>query len=149
MARPMSAGVQRHLRDGLGKHDFKLLDTKDTYFVTFRRALQARRKQLIAQGCTTATRRADPVTEDDERRLWESNVFSGETATGLSYMMYFYNCKLFGFRAMDEHVNLMADQFVFGKSQDGSEFLRFKGRLSKTVIGAIEQSERKRHPTIC
>lgn len=116
----------------------KLLDPKDDKFCGFRQALNARRKSLFGDGIGTHTRQADPVTIEDERLLWESGALSDSTGQTLLYMMYFYNCKLFGFRALDEHTNLMADQFSFGQETNGDKYIRYEGRLSKTVNGAID-----------
>ena len=52
--------------------------------------------------------------------------------------VYFYNSKVFGLRAMDEHVNLQADQFTIGSDEYNCKFLQFQGRLSKTVTGNID-----------
>ena len=52
----------------------------------------------------------------------------------LSYSVYFYNCKVFGFWAMNEHVNLMAEQYEFGSDKD-SDFITSNCRISKNVQG--------------
>ena len=43
----------------------------------------------------------------------------------LSYSVYFYNCKVFCFRAMNEHVSLMVEQYEFGYDKDG-DFITFR-----------------------
>ena len=49
--------------------------------------------------------------------------------------MFFYNCQVFGFRAMNEHVNLMVEQYEFAKDKEG-EFLTFHEvvRMFKVVF---------------
>ncbi len=53
-------------------------------------------------------------------------------------MLSFYNYKVFGFRAMNEHVNLVVEQYDFGVNETG-EFIRFHGRVSKNVQGGLQQ----------
>ena len=75
--------------------------------------------------------------EDDEKALWDKNALSMTTSQGLSYVMYFYNSKVFGFRAKDEHTDLMAEQYTFGTEQDGRTYLQYHGRLAKNVTGSL------------
>ena len=103
----------------------------------FRDALDARRKRTFADGVGTKTKQADPVNEEDEKKLWSSGVFNTETSTGLSYIMYYYNCKLFGFRARDEHGSLQASQFQV-TYYNGRKCLEYNGRLAKNVTGNFE-----------
>ena len=55
-------------------------------------------------------KRADSLLPNDEQALWDSGVFNFDLSTGLSYIVFFYNCKIFGFRALDEHKQLDAFQ---------------------------------------
>ncbi|CAH1242524.1 Hypp6799 [Branchiostoma lanceolatum] len=69
-------------------------------------------------------KQADPLSCEDESRLWDSNTITTETSQGLSYGAFFYNCKLFGLRGMDEHQRLMLDQYKFGTDNNG-RYLRY------------------------
>ena len=99
----------------------------------FRDALGKRLKDLFSQGVGTCPKQADPLTPEDEDIFWKMGLFSLTTATGLSNAVYFYNEKIFGFRARDEHENLMAEQFKIGHELDGSKYLLFNGRLAKNI----------------
>ena len=113
-------------------------------FRTFRQALEKWTKELIGEteGVGVQVRHKDPVTVDDERMLWDTGTFNTNMAEGLSYCIYFYNSKVFGLRAMDEHVNLQADQFTIGTDEYNCKFLQFQGRLSKTVTKNIDSKAR-------
>ena len=87
------------------------------------------------------------MTEEDERQLWESGVFNTVTAVGLSYIMYFYNSKVFGFRAKDEHCELMAEQYTVKVSPKGDKYLQYNGRLTKNVTGSIFSKSTPRQVT--
>ena len=54
-------------------------------------------KELTNQGIGAQVKRADPVLSNDEQALWDSGVFNIDLSTGLSYIVFFYNCKIFGF----------------------------------------------------
>eukprot|EP00058_Branchiostoma_floridae_P002244 XP_002587732.1 hypothetical protein BRAFLDRAFT_94635 [Branchiostoma floridae] len=105
------SGLMRHFREDLNRHDMNFLDRSDIRFAEFRKALDAKMKELTAAGVGVTKRQADPLTTDDEDRLWESNTISLSTSEGMSYGVYFYNCKVFGLRAMDEHLNLLIEQY--------------------------------------
>ena len=51
--------------------------------------------------------------------------------------MFYYNCKLFGLRGMDEHRALCGEQFVLGKEL--GTFIEFHGRTSKNFSGGLNQ----------
>lgn len=82
--------------------------------------------------------RADPITDEDEDRLWESGVIGMNSARALSYGAFFYNCKIFGFRGGDEHRDLHTDQFRLTE-ENGQKVLTFYGRNSKNVQGGLKQ----------
>ncbi|CAC5365805.1 unnamed protein product [Mytilus coruscus] len=98
-------GLLRHCRD-MNVHDKNFLDQKDGRFAHFRRVLDAKMKDLLSKGLGTKVRRADPVSDDDEEKLWANGVFSTTNSSTLQYTVFFYNCKLFGLRGRDEHRNL-------------------------------------------
>lgn len=84
---------------------------KGNQFNDLHKSLDTKMKQLHAAdvGCKRSS--SDPVTMDDEIKLWQSGVFNRHTATGLSNAVFYYNGKLFGFRGFQEHVNCQASQF--------------------------------------
>ena len=45
-------------------------------------------------------------------------MFSFDNIQGLPYSEVFYNCKVFGLKRMDEHVQLMTDQFTRGSDEN-------------------------------
>ena len=82
---------------------------------------------------------ADPVSPDDEIRLWNSGVMNMSTSKGLSYVVFFYNCKTFEMRGNMEHKYLDACQFTFVSSDEASYIgLLFNGWNSKTFNGGLE-----------
>ena len=115
----ISTGLLRHFRNDLNRYDIKILSKDDVQFQSFRKALDSRMK-------------ADPLTVQDEEQLWSSGTIGFHSSKALSYLMYFYNCKVFGFRGMNEHVSLIAGLYEFGSDKDG-DFITFNGRISKNI----------------
>ena len=68
----------------------------------------------------------------DKEQLWCSGTIGFHSSKALSYSVYFYNCKLFGFRAMNEDVSLMFEQYELGSEKNG-DFTTFNDRVSKNV----------------
>ena len=128
-------GLLRHCRD-MNVNDKNFLDVKDGRFAPFRRVLDAKMKELLSQGLGTKIRRADPISDEDEEKLWANGVFGRSSSTTLQYTVFFYNCKLFGLRGRDEHRNLDCAQFEIGNDSTG-KFLRFLGRNNKTFKGGL------------
>ena len=104
---------------------------------TLRASLDAQSKTLIKGGIGARIVHKDSVTPEDEERLWSSGIFNTRSAKGLSYIVFFYNCKLFGFRGKDEHCELETSQFSFGQDERKCSYMDFYGRTSKTVTGAF------------
>ncbi|XP_066300880.1 zinc finger MYM-type protein 3-like [Branchiostoma lanceolatum] len=127
-------GLIRHFREELGSHDVNFLDKKDIRFAEYRKAMTARMKELKAEGVGFEKRQADPLTMEDEDKLWTSGTISTHTSMGLSHGVFFYNCKVFGLRGMDEHRRLQVEQYKFGSDVSG-RYIQYTGRISKNVQG--------------
>ena len=131
----IACGLLRHLRDE-NIHDMNFLDEHDHRFAVFRRVLDARMKELLSKGLGTKLRQADPILPDDEK-IWAQGVFGSHSSQAVQYTVFFYNCKIFGLRAYDEHRNLECSQFEIGQDDRG-KFVRFTGRSSKTYKGGLK-----------
>ncbi|VDH99612.1 Hypothetical predicted protein [Mytilus galloprovincialis] len=86
-------------------------------------------------------KRADPVSIDDEKILWEKGIFSMTTSEGLSFAVFYYNCKLFGFRGMDEHRDLDASQYKilidYTQNKRCLKFFVFRIRFRDSSVSAV------------
>ena len=130
------ASIQRHLEES-GHPGVAFFNEESPTFDILRKSLDARMKELTSQGYGINKKSAEPITQDMETKLWEDGIFSRETGTGLMNIVYFYNCKLFGLRAGDEHRSLIVDQYEFGTS-GGCEYMKLNGRSSKTYNGGLK-----------
>ena len=78
------------------------------------------------------TTSVDPITVQNEEQLWSSGTIGFYLSKELSYSVHYYNCEVFGFRAMYEHVSLMTGQYEFVSDKDGV-------KISKNVQEVLEQ----------
>ena len=134
--------IQRFLKDN-GRPDVNFFESP--VFDRLRKSLDARMKALSNQGYGVVRRQAQPITRDMENILWEKGIFSCITSMGLLNVVYFYNCKLFGLRAGDEHRALCIEQFSFNCT-NGDLYMQFTGRNSKTYQGGL--AHRKMAPKV-
>ena len=128
----ISCGLLRHFREDLKRFDLNILAKCKPEFQSFRNALDSRMKEMTAKSIGVKTNSASPLSEDDEKQLWDSGAVGFHTSKALSYGVFFYNCKVFGLRGMNEHVNLTVEQYEFGKDSLG-EYLVFTSRMSKNL----------------
>ena len=133
----LACRLVRHFRDELKRFDLNILSKDEPNFDSFRKALDSRMKEMSASGIGTKKQPADPLCNDDEAKLWSTGTVGLMSSKSLSYGMFSYNCKVFGFRTMNEHINLMEEQYEFRADQEG-EFLHFTGRLCKNVLGGLQ-----------
>ena len=94
-------------------------------------------KELTSEGVGVEKQSAQPLTKEMEEILWDKEIFTPETGIGLRNITFWYNYKLFGLQACDEHRNLEVSQYEIGEDEIGT-YLRFKGRSSKNYQGGLQ-----------
>ncbi len=68
-------------------------------------------KRLHGMGLGVSTKRAEPISSDEEAILWAKGLFGTHNASVLTNTVCFYNCKVFALRCYDEHRKLLREQF--------------------------------------
>lgn len=125
--------------------DLNFLKEDDYKFFYLRRCVDRRMQEVTENGVNIQKRQADPISIEDEEKLWVSEAFDMSSSDGLLAAVYYYNCKVFGLRSRDEHRSLSLDQFVFGEDSNG-KFIIFNGKTSKSNKGGLRHrkiSEKK------
>lgn len=89
----IAASIQRTIRDVHGRSDVNMFDFKDTHFTEFRKQLDSRMKELTNQGVGIHRNRADPVTDEDKMKLWDTGVIGYANAKSLSYAVFLTTVK--------------------------------------------------------
>jgi len=135
--------IQRHLREECKRPEINFLARNNYTFSEFLSTLDAVMKTLTAEGLGVV-RHTDNLCIDDEIKLWELGVINTTSAEGLSYGVFFYNCKVFGFRGLTEHKQLTADQYTVRYNYVGNPVLMYQEHVSKTTKGGL--NERKYSP---
>jgi hypothetical protein len=134
----IASGLLRYMRDN-NVVDKNFLDDSDQRFRNFRKTLDSKMKYLTSAGIGTETKQADPITEQDEETLWNTGQLGGSCAQSLLNTVFYYNCKLFGLRGMDEHRNLTCEQYTFGETNDGLRYIHYHGKNAKNLSGGLKQ----------
>ena len=129
-------GILRHLRES--GVSFNFCDEKDVRFHQLQRTLDARIKQLTKEGKGCQKKQAEPITPAKEHLLWTTGQLGDSTSQSMINTVFFYNTKLFGLRAMDEHRRLACEQFEVGEDNHG-KYIKFDGRSTKTLTGGLHQ----------
>jgi len=72
---------------------------------------------VLSEGLSLKNKQQEkqPVTEEEESKFWNSEVFGMKTAKALLNVIYFYNGKLFGLQG-GEHRDIRVGNFKIGKN---------------------------------
>ncbi|XP_048750403.2 uncharacterized protein LOC125662277 [Ostrea edulis] len=143
------SGLQRYLRNNCTGRIINFFKDNDLDFVELRRTLDGRMKYLTSQGIGIEKKRCDPVTVKDEIKMWDTGVFSLDTASGLSNAVFFYNGKTFGFRGMEQHKSCAAEQFEIGFDHENDrKYVKYTPRVTKNVQGGLKHRKIEIKPII-
>jgi hypothetical protein len=104
------------------------------------KSIRCQDERVVVPRLWNKLKQADPILPEDEEKIWEAQVFGMHSAQSLQYTVFFYNCKLFGLRAFDEHRSRECEQFEIG-SDNHRKYVHFIGRSNKTFKGGIKQMQ--------
>ena len=109
--------------------DFKLLyNTCDSLF-----------KELREEGHGSESKATEPITKQDEDKLWSSGVLSPSTPQGLLNAVFFLNGKNFALRGGAEHQCLKLSQISRDVSPEGKLRYTYTENCSKNRAGGFNQ----------
>ena len=103
------AGLQRVIKLEKG-HSFSFNIFSDTRFESFHNVFDHKFQKLHEQGIGAKSQHVSAITDDDEKKLWDSNILNLSTPSGLLNCVFFYNGKNLCLRG-DEHRKLRFSQF--------------------------------------
>ena len=121
-----------------GMHGINPLCPSDVAFGDFRATLDAEMKRLHGLGLGTTTKQAQPITPDEEALLWTSRQLGTHSAKSMLNSVYYYNCKVFGLRCIDEHRNLQCSQYMKRLDENGKLYLEYTDFGNKTNRGGLK-----------
>ena len=100
----IATAMQMYLQD----NNVEINIFKDVRFDGFRRALNNKMKTLNRQGFSKTPRKAEIITPEMEKTLWQQQILGDNNPTKLLWTVYFILGTHFCLRARDEHRNLRA-----------------------------------------
>ena len=74
--RDLVSGIQRHAREELQMRDINLLAEQSLC----KKALEARCRELTSKGCGVVKKQAQPITVDQEIKLWAEGLLGMDTS---------------------------------------------------------------------
>ena len=130
-------GILRHLRES-GRPDIDIF--KDSSFADFRATLDGEMKRLQSLGIGAKKRQAEPLTEEEEERLWQTGQLGEHSPQALLDTMLFMHGVYFALRSGQEHRNLRFDpaQVELIESPGQRAYLRYTEDISKNNPGGLK-----------
>ena len=98
----LCCGILRYARERESELDI----FRDTAFLPFQKTLDGEMKRLRAKGLGSAPKHTEPLTYDDEEKMWNEGVL-GDSSPKQLLETIIYMCGLyFAMRSETEHYNL-------------------------------------------
>ena len=135
----LCCGILRYVREV--KPDLDIF--KDQGFSEFRRTLDAEMKRLRSLGLGTTVKQAEPITNEEEDRLWSQRKLGSGTPQSLLDTMVFMCGLYFALRSGKEHRNLSVDQIKLVEPEDGVQHLVYTENVSKNNPGGLHNRKLK------
>ena len=109
-------------------------------FHGFKQALDGEMKRLQAGGAGIEKKRAQPITNEEEEKLWNEGVSGSHSPQSLLDTMIM--CGLyFALRSGQEHRNLQNQQLQLQEMEDGQLSLTYRENISKNNTGGIKHGK--------
>ena len=130
-------GILRHLRES-GRPNIDIF--KDSSFTNFRATLDGEMKRLQSLGIGAKKRQAEPLTEEEEERLWQTGQLGEHSPQALLDTMLFMHGVYFALRSDQEHRDLRFDpaQVELIESPGQRAYLRYTENISKNNPGCLK-----------
>ena len=132
------SGIMRFLRQSGRQLDL----FQDPAFQEFRTVLDSEMKHLKAAGLGSKTRKAEPLTEEEEELLWEKGILGDHTPQALLNTVFFHNGIYFALRSGNEHRQLRHRaskcQITIVERPGQRPFLQYVEDISKNNPGGLK-----------
>ena len=125
------ASFNRHLKNV--KYSKSIVEDRE--FEQTRKALDARSKLLKKEGRGNRPFAAEAISDDEVSVLYESNILGISSAEALINTVWLMNSIHFGLRGSDEHRQLCWSDVKLLRNADGTEYLEYCERQTKTRSG--------------
>lgn len=117
---------------------------KSPTFSGFQKTLDSEMKRLCSNGLGVKKRQAEPITNEEEKLLWEKG-FLGDSTPHILLDTMLYLCGIhFALRSGEEHRSLQLSQLELVSRPDGTAHLIYTENFSKNVAYCIAKSSQNR-----
>ena len=134
----MQAAFERYLKD----NSYPLSLMKDNQFLSSRKVLEGKARQLREKGMGKRPNKAQSLTQPEEEILWQSKQLGGDSPRSLLNTMWWLLSQHFGLRGRQEHHEMKVEDFIFQRDDNGIEFITFAEGLTKTRQGGLRVKPR-------
>lgn len=135
-------GIMRYLRQN-GQPDIDFF--RDPTFGEFKATLDAEMKRLQTKGVGSKKRQAEPLTEDEEEKLWGNHQLGAHTPQSLVNTIFFMCGVYFALRSGQEHRALRFEpsQIELVEREGERAYLKYTEDLSKNNPGGLKGRKNK------
>ena len=124
-------GIQRHLRIDIP--DISLFEWSTDTFKGFQLAYSKKIKEIQRKGITSKNRRAQAVSEEMEKRLWDLGAFGFQDSKSLINAVIYYTSKVFGLIAGEGLRKMDMKYLKFEKDNLGS-YVELDGEFAQAAL---------------
>ena len=139
------AGLLRYIREK--RPEINIF--KDHQYTGFRKTLDGEMKRLRSAGIGVKRKQAEPITIEEENKLWERGALGEHDPQTLLDTMLFLCGIHFALRSGQEHCNLRLSQFEVQNSEEGSDCLIYTENTSKNNQGGLAHRKIKQKMVTC
>ena len=127
-------GIMRHIRHNCGRPEIDFF--KDS---RFRSSLDAEMKRLQSAGIGSVKKQAEPLTIEEEERLWENKILGDHNPKALLNTMMYMTGLYFALRSGVEHRQLRhyPSQIELVENQGERAYLIYREDISKNHPGGL------------
>lgn len=135
-------GIMRFIRNN-GQPDVDFF--RDPAFGEFKSTLDAEMKRLQSQGIGSKKRQAEPLTEEEEERLWETKQLGAHSPQCLVNTILFMCGMYFALRSGHEHraLRFNPSQIELVEREGERAYLKYTEDLSKNNPGGLKGRKNK------
>lgn len=140
--RAFISSFDRYLR----KHDYSSTIIEGKEFKKTKEVLVAKQKELKKAGKGNKPNAARTLTDEEVDILYGQGLLGCSTSESLINTLWLNNTQFFGLRGCQEHRDMRWGDIVEKTSTDGSLYLEYNERQTKTRTGADPKDSRKVKP---
>ena len=125
------SSLNRYLKDRHYGVDIQ----EDPAFAKVRSTLKAKQRQLKSMGKGNRPNASGPLSDAEIEQMWLNGTLGGHSPNSILNTLWLYNSLGFILRGSQEHRAMCWGDVQLGKDEDGTEYLTFNERQTKTRQG--------------